>query len=221
MIFNQKEKESHAGLMLLILKKIQQNNIPLVLKGGTALMLEYNLSRFSEDIDLDSAHSSKKPRIDSILKSISGITSFSIKKQTETTRRYSVLYGDDKRLKIEISYREIADKNDFKQSELGFLVYKPQKLIEQKLNALEQRTAARDLHDIIFLLTQHKKKFNAHQINRLRNHNQNMDHLFSRFFLAYKEDDLLSENSLLKDLTALETYFLNENRAQISTVFAP
>ena len=46
--------EAHERLMRSILKGI--SDTPLVLKGGTALLLAYDLSRFSEDLDFDAPH---------------------------------------------------------------------------------------------------------------------------------------------------------------------
>src|SRR3990167_1204869 len=46
--------EAHERLMRSILKGI--GDTPLVLKGGTALLLAYGLSRFSEDLDFDAPH---------------------------------------------------------------------------------------------------------------------------------------------------------------------
>lgn len=45
--------EYHKSLMVNILKNV--SDTPLVLKGGTALFLGYGLTRFSEDLDFDSA----------------------------------------------------------------------------------------------------------------------------------------------------------------------
>jgi predicted nucleotidyltransferase component of viral defense system len=45
---------AHEQLMKSILKGI--DDTPLVLKGGTALLLAYGLDRFSEDLDFDAPH---------------------------------------------------------------------------------------------------------------------------------------------------------------------
>jgi len=46
-----KEQIERLSFIVKILKNLKDK--PLVLKGGTALMLYYNLDRFSEDIDFD------------------------------------------------------------------------------------------------------------------------------------------------------------------------
>lgn len=43
----------HRRLMQAICETIHSEDKPLVLKGGTALLLGYNLQRFSEDLDFD------------------------------------------------------------------------------------------------------------------------------------------------------------------------
>jgi predicted nucleotidyltransferase component of viral defense system len=44
--------ETHERLMRAIVESV--NDTPLVLKGGTVLLLAYGLDRFSEDLDFDS-----------------------------------------------------------------------------------------------------------------------------------------------------------------------
>ena len=51
--------------MKTILEKINQKDLPLYLKGGTSLLLCYDLDRFSEDIDLNS---NTKLNLESIFK---------------------------------------------------------------------------------------------------------------------------------------------------------
>ncbi|MGO1500901.1 MAG: nucleotidyl transferase AbiEii/AbiGii toxin family protein [Marinobacter sp.] len=43
----------HRQMMQAICEIIQEDGKPLVLKGGTALLLGYDLKRFSEDLDFD------------------------------------------------------------------------------------------------------------------------------------------------------------------------
>lgn len=46
-------EHAHASIMRAICEVIEEENKPLVLKGGTALMLCYQIDRFSEDLDFD------------------------------------------------------------------------------------------------------------------------------------------------------------------------
>lgn len=86
-----------------ILKKVREN---FVLKGGTALLLDYGSDRFSEDIDLDSF--ADNMNIHNKIKEYNW--ELSIKKNTDTVYRLMVDYGatndiGDYPLKIEISSR--------------------------------------------------------------------------------------------------------------------
>ena len=53
---------------IMVIKEILPNIKNCVLKGGTSLLLYYNLDRFSEDIDLDSI--SSNPNISSDIEKI-------------------------------------------------------------------------------------------------------------------------------------------------------
>ena len=46
-------QQSHLRVMHEVLSSVQDT--PLVLKGGTALLVCYGLNRFSEDLDFDRA----------------------------------------------------------------------------------------------------------------------------------------------------------------------
>ena len=48
-----KQQGIHQKIMQAICEVIHDENKPLVLKGGTALLLGYDLQRFSEDLDFD------------------------------------------------------------------------------------------------------------------------------------------------------------------------
>lgn len=91
----------------------QKTDEKFVLKGGTALLLAYNLSRFSTDLDFDG----KNPSIDlsDIIKESAKsrgliISDLNINKDTRATKRYMLHYEGDKNLplKIEVSLRDSA-----------------------------------------------------------------------------------------------------------------
>jgi predicted nucleotidyltransferase component of viral defense system len=48
-----KQQQTHRQIMQAICEIIHDEGKPLVLKGGTALLLGYDLQRFSEDLDFD------------------------------------------------------------------------------------------------------------------------------------------------------------------------
>lgn len=121
-----------------------------VLKGGTSLMMCYNLTRFSEDIDLDGFSTDIETIIDDFCKTNN--YRYRIAKDTDTVKRYMVHYNGKKPLKIEVSYRvkrisfgvETANIN-------GILVYNIQNILTMKLNAYTGRDKIRDLYDVVFI----------------------------------------------------------------------
>ena len=48
-------REKHLHVIIAFLQALNVRTASYILKGGTALMLCYGLTRFSEDIDLDDA----------------------------------------------------------------------------------------------------------------------------------------------------------------------
>jgi len=53
-------QKEHVGFMMEIAKSV--SDTPMVLKGGTALLLVYGSDRFSEDLDFDSTQAIKLER---------------------------------------------------------------------------------------------------------------------------------------------------------------
>lgn len=95
-------RESHYKIMKEFLEEINSKTSDFVLKGGTALLMCYNLDRFSEDIDLDSTNKNIKKYIDNFCKK----NNFQYNIAKDTVKRFKIHYGDDNRfLKIEVSYR--------------------------------------------------------------------------------------------------------------------
>ena len=113
-------------------------------------MMWYNLSRFSEDIDLDGFSYSIEDIVEKFC--TKNKLSYRVAKNTDTVKRYLVQYGGNKPLKIEISYR--LKNIDFKADTSiinGILVYNIQKIMLMKLNAYSGRDKIRDLYDVVFI----------------------------------------------------------------------
>jgi predicted nucleotidyltransferase component of viral defense system len=147
-----------AELMYNIAVEISKNEaVKLILKGGTGLMLCYRLARFSSDLDYDGTQ-----RDFNIIQNIrkgsekSGreIEGVSLKKDTDTVKRYMVHYKgwENKPLKIEISLRngDAIDSNSYREIN-GIRVYKVENLILQKIDAFNKRYKARDIYDLAFM----------------------------------------------------------------------
>jgi predicted nucleotidyltransferase component of viral defense system len=132
----------------------------LILKGGTALLLCYNLPRFSTDLDYDGASYDVdifKSIENGVKKSDLTISDIITKKNTDTVKRF-MLHCEETPfdpLKIEISLRNkdviINDKNCFTKLN-DIIVYKISHLAAFKVNAFLNRTTARDVFDLAFLM---------------------------------------------------------------------
>ncbi len=156
------EHQRHIDMMRDVAVELTQTaGEDLVLKGGTALLLAYGLPRFSTDLDFDCRRTNidLKPGIERAAKrSHEAIRMLSTKKDTATTRRHMLHYGDEgsQPFKIEVSYRD-SDRIGEDDVALvdGIRVYKIEKLANLKIKALLNRTKARDIFDVSFLLNRY------------------------------------------------------------------
>lgn len=210
MIFNKEQQQDHERVMRAICESFLKNHQPMVLKGGTALRFCYNLDRFSEDLDFDSAkplnleHSIRNVFI-SLGKGESKFRNPDIEliKNTHTVRRYRVRYADAVRLKIETSLRGTPDDSDLIIRN-GILTYKIRVLISQKMSALQNRTAARDFHDVVFLYERYFDDFDDDHSAVVADLNSNQSEVLSRFNTPYSEDSVLDTADLISDLYKLK-----------------
>ena len=96
------ERRLHVDIMRAISRDL--GDLPMVLKGGTALLLCYGLNRFSEDLDFDSPRKFNiAGRIDRILSQKSSAHELKVVKDTETVQRIKSHYcgvAGDRLLKI-------------------------------------------------------------------------------------------------------------------------
>lgn len=168
------EQQQHVELMRSIAQSITANTgDSFVLKGGTALLLAYGLPRYSEDLDFDGKRLSVdlKPSIHAGAASVGAeIEQLTTKKNTDTTRRHMLHQqnGTAGPLKIEVSYRQAdhLDEADITTID-GIRVYTPEKLAEQKIAALADRTAARDIFDVAFLLERYPTAIRDEDLDRI------------------------------------------------------
>ena len=207
--------EVHERLMRAVLKGI--GDTPLVLKGGTALLLAYGLDRFSEDLDFDAPH---KLNLESrIRRSVPhGITVDSIDavKDTPTVTRYRVRYESDhgpRALKLEISYRTPALESEARTIQ-GFRVAALPRIIDQKLLAAhdgrDTRSKVRDLYDLEYAARRWPAAFNEDLAKRLCSYAQDPGWLESRYKADYEQDDLILDFEELDDL-ALRLHYVSQD----------
>lgn len=193
------DQKTHVKFMSEIAKSTIDT--PVVLKGGTALLLAYNLDRFSEDLDFDSekAFNLEKRINDSAKKSNVKVDNILLKKDTLTTKRYVVNYISQqgrRRLKIETSLR--AKELNKKDTTVinGIRVYKIENLISQKLDAGQNRSKVRDLYDLNYLSENFSHAFSEKQKEQLAEFAENPDSLVNRYSQNHSEDNILKDRSL-------------------------
>lgn len=191
------ERRLHVDIMRTISRDLI--DLPMVLKGGTALLLCYGLNRFSEDLDFDSPRKFNiAGRIERIFSHMSSSHELKIVKDTETVQRIKSHYhgvAGDRLLKIETSFRSPPDESRVTVID-GIRTYTIEALIEQKIDALKNRTAARDLFDLAFLAKNHIDDFSANLKARLALLIQDIDALEQRFEDAFEEDEILATEDL-------------------------
>lgn len=217
--WTEEEQQEHTLVMSSICQSFLSNKLPMVLKGGTALKLCYGLNRFSEDLYFDSdkplnLETTIKQVFTQLGKSRAHLRNPQItrKKDTETVRRYRIVYGDDKHLNLETSFRGTPADEELTEIN-GILTYKISVLIDQKIKALSGRTAARDLHDVIYLYEHYPNEFSEEAMLEIKDLYENQGAIISEYGPAFEEDNVLSTEDLLSaymkfiDLYKKRNYF--------------
>ncbi len=144
------DKENHFDVICHFLDYLNSRSSDFILKGGTSLMVCYQLDRFSEDIDLDSTNKNIERFINDFCKE----NGYQVRKakDTTTTKRYMIHYSDEhKPLKIEISYRQKRIDSARVTHINGVTVYRINELFGMKINAYNSRDKIRDLYDVVFI----------------------------------------------------------------------
>lgn len=217
MSLTDKQQAEHLEVMTAICHGFYWKKLPMVLKGGTALKLCYGLDRFSEDLDFDCAKSlNLESSINEVFSNLGKSKphlrnpQISVTKKTDTVKRYRVIYGDEINLKLETSLRGTPDDHDLTELN-GILTYKVNRLIQQKLSALNGRTAARDLHDVIYLYENFGDDFGEDELGEITALYNNQSAILDEYNSAYSEDSVLSTSDLLEDLGKLIDLYEDRN----------
>ena len=178
---------------------LEMQDTPLVLKGGTALALLYGLDRHSVDLDFDCGHAKRvriKHRVRRGLREVDvPMSGFGRGLPMWKGRRFHVHYIDrannaDRLLKVELCFRTIPQANDIEVVD-GIRTYKTPALFDQKMNAAEDRTKARDLYDLGFLAGAYGDSFSNEQILRADRFSRHYKRLADRYRRAFQDDELL------------------------------
>lgn len=215
--------EAHERLMRSILKGI--SDTPLVLKGGTALLLAYDLSRFSEDLDFDAPHKlNLESRIQRSMPMGITLDEVTTLKDTGTVTRYRAKYHTEhgpRSLKLEVSYRTPTPDSEVR-SVHGIRVAALPRIIDQKLKAAhdghDPRAKVRDLYDLDFAARRWPAAFTGDLASRLLAFAEDPGVLESRYQADYDEDDLIPDLVELEELALRMHYVAQEiaaSRAEI------
>lgn len=150
----------HKQIILDFILYLNQVSSKYVLKGETSLMLCYNLTRFSEDIDLDGLDKASFFKIvDNFVKVYTqkyNSLYYRVAKDTDTVKRVFIHYGGEKPLKVEVSFRKKVIDSSETCIINGILVYNIQGILSMKIGAFSGRDKIRDLYDIVFIYINYK-----------------------------------------------------------------
>ncbi|TVP60585.1 MAG: nucleotidyl transferase AbiEii/AbiGii toxin family protein [Halomonadaceae bacterium] len=228
--------------MLAICEVIHEEGKPLVLKGGTALLLGYQLERFSEDLDFDltivlKGHLNIESICRSATKKLAGrgikltLDTFNELKKTATTHRCRPMFsvGDENAppisIKIEISSRSTPDPECIRTIS-GIKVYAVSEIARLKLLAASEdetrryRTAARDLHDLAFIASHWDGELAAAVIDQLEAFFSDPAYLMERYADAYEDDGILNGH-LFEDLNTIERWMEDRNDDDALNLISP
>lgn len=206
-------QEIQKKVMREILKFINRyDKQTTILKGGTALMFGYNLDRFSEDVDLDSTNI----HLEKIIKDFCKIKSYkyNVKKDTPFVKRYMLEYDTNRKIKIEISYRnKRLNDQDFHVFD-GIKIYNIDKLFGMKLNAYNSRDKIRDLYDIIFIYKNYKEFLPSFAIDQLKDSLSFKGLEQFDYLMQTQHDQLINKESLANDFLQLfdDLELLSDNK---------
>lgn len=190
--------------MKAIVEEISKSHTssPVVLKGGTALLLAYKLDRNSVDLDFDIEKGSEADFASDIERAAKNLgytnCQVNIKKSTDTTKRYMLHNVDGNGaspspLKIEFSARrDVIPEHEYSLID-GFSVYNIGVLATQKTQALIGRNMPRDLYDVNFILTEYRDEIPRSTAEQLISHieQHGLDTLLSEFGVNAADDEIL------------------------------
>ena len=122
-------------------------------------------------------------------------------------QRFKVHYidpgnGEDRLLKVESSFRTASNPDDVVIVD-GIRTYKIPALFDQKLDAADDRTRARDLFDLGFLAKSYGARFSSEQILRADDFSRDYEGLADRYRPAFNEDKLLRDVTTADDRALL------------------
>jgi len=218
-------RDSHRKAITEFLIYLNKKSDNYVLKGGTSLMLCYNLDRFSEDIDLDAIHGGNSSH--KIVTNFCAEKDYTcrVAKDTDTVKRYMLHYGNTEHpLKIEISLRKKAES--FNQSELkqinGIKVYSIDTICRMKAIAYSSRDKIRDLYDVAFICNNYWDNLSEATKDIMREAVEHKGIEQFDYMIKTQKDELIDEDKLtdsfLKMYDKLGLLYSEDERALLNEI---
>ncbi len=207
----------HKKLIETIVKGLSTK--PLVLKGGTALMLAYDLDRYSEDIDYDSnTKIDLVAEVGTIMRENTRMQySIKSKKITDTTSRIFVNYTteniEEETLKIEVKNNLALQLEDI-QNDRGFNVYSINWICQNKIDITRSRIKPRDFYDLGHISRQFKSELNEKNLRKLT-HIAEDKTLHDLYRTQWHKDKFVREKSFeatIRALKSIKTYLQNKEK---------
>lgn len=198
-------QKKHGIVIKDFLNYLNNNTDNYILKGGTSLMMCYNLDRFSEDIDLDSTD---KHTIKKIVDDFCKINNYKyrVAKDTDTVKRYMIDYGNElkqKPLKIEISYRQRLIDEERHKKVNNIRVYNIDDLCLMKASAYNSRDKIRDLYDISFICNNYWDELSKQSKTVVRNALEYKGLEQFDYLIRTQKDELIDSDKLASDFLFL------------------
>lgn len=196
-------REKHGQVIDSFLSFMNGITDRYILKGGTALQKCYNLTRFSEDIDLDGSNGNQ---IITICQNYCKNNGFSLRiaKNTDTVKRFMIDYNGIKPLKIELSSRRKSIPEEDTIIINGIKTYTINVMTELKVSAYQQRDKIRDLFDITFIINNYYNDLEKGTKRILRNalEYKGLEHF--DYIISTQKDELINQDILASSF--LEAY---------------
>jgi len=195
-------RDKHNVIINEFLEFLNKRTDNFILKGGTSLLTCYKLDRFSEDIDLDAKSKQNILKIVDDFCKLKGYT-YTVPKDTDTTKRFMIQYEDMQRLKIEVSYR----RNNIKDSEFtkinGITVYRINELCLMKTMAYSGRDKIRDLYDICFICNNYWDKLSKDVKSSIRVAIEYKGIEQFEYIIKDQKDELIDNRKLEEDFLSV------------------
>ena len=106
-----------------------------------------------------------------------------------------------------LNFIKVNEVNNLINIPKGSSIYKIENLISQKINALLNRTKARDLYDVNFLVNNYLDSFTHESLLYLLEICKNLDNIANEYKILFQDDYLFSEDLLFEIILNLESKY--------------